>query len=276
MTTEQIMNNQKKTNLSVNSAENNPPCGESGPGDSPDSPVSEACIQEAVRAGRPIGVRFYALGRDTERVIEKILHGILDHREKMDLVAPVYTALKEMTINGSKANLKRIIFREHRLGFGSDEEYERGMRKFRESLDEALVLDYARRGRKLGLKVEALFFYDQQHLRIEVVNNVAIDPREEKTLREKFARAMKMETLEEYFLNMDTATEGAGMGIGMVVIMFKQLGIDPHGFTISSNHRDSTRARIIIPLSPDYVSDRELFARRQANQKGRSVTQNIA
>jgi len=56
------------------------------------------------------------------------------------------------------------------------------------------------------------------------------------------------------------STEGAGMGIAMVQILMRQAGFDAHNFTICSDLvKNTTTARIIVPLAPDYRTPRQRF-----------------
>lgn len=60
------------------------------------------------------------------------------------------------------------------------------------------------------------------------------------------------------------STEGAGMGITMVGILLDQSGINKHSFSLySSDKYNETAAKIEIPLSPNYVSKREMFEKEQ-------------
>jgi len=54
--------------------------------------------------------------------------------------------------------------------------------------------------------------------------------------------------------NMDN-TEGAGLGIALIMILLKNEGIDPNLFRIIT-HPDRTIARVEIPFSENYVSIR--------------------
>jgi hypothetical protein len=68
---------------------------------------------------------------------------------------------------------------------------------------------------------------------------------------------------EFYMDNMDN-TEGAGLGIALIIILLKNDSIDPNLFRIITK-ADKTVARIEIPFTPDYVTLRERGQKQAAN-----------
>ena len=57
----------------------------------------------------------YAMSSDVENTLDKIISRILNKYKRPDLKSLVYTCTKELAINGTKANLKRIFFTEKGL-----------------------------------------------------------------------------------------------------------------------------------------------------------------
>jgi hypothetical protein len=78
---------------------------------------------------------------------------------------------------------------------------------------------------------------------------------EETRMREKMKKAMEYNDIAEFYMdNMDN-TEGAGLGIALIMILMKNENLDPNLFRIVTKPTE-TIARIEIPFNSDYVSFR--------------------
>lgn len=217
----------------------------------------KARIDEAIEEEQPIKIKAYGILPKTETGMSYITESILTKYDQIDLLGAVYTAVKELAVNGAKANLKSVLFDEMNIGLSDDEEYEHGMQYFRDHMSEDWVYEYSLKARDKDLHVDIVFDYNESRLIIEVINNRAISRREDERIREKFQRAMGYDDIAQFYLEGGDASEGAGMGIVLVTMMLKAEGIDPHLFTIRSNYRDTTIAKIEIPLAEHYTTSRE-------------------
>jgi len=221
----------------------------------------QAEIDRAIAADKPIKIRAYAILPVTEEGMNYIAENVLLKYNREDLLAPVYTAVKELAINGAKANIKKILFQEKRISMDDEEEYEQGMKMFRDQLSEDWIFDYAFRARKEDLYVDILYDFNPHRLIIEVVNNRAITEREDSRIRQKFQKAMQYDDIAQFYMDGGDESEGAGMGIVLVTMLLRAQGVDPHLFTIRSNYVDSTVAKIEFPISKHYRTSRERFAK---------------
>jgi hypothetical protein len=76
-------------------------------------------------------------------------------------------------------------------------------------------------------------------------------------MREKMKKAMGYNDIAEFYMdNMDN-TEGAGLGIALIMILMKNEGIDPNLFRIVTTST-YTIARVEIPFTDKYVSIRSV------------------
>jgi hypothetical protein len=86
-------------------------------------------------------------------------------------------------------------------------------------------------------------------------------------LRDKIARTLKYDDLMQYYLDHSDETEGAGMGLALVVILLKGEGIDPQLFRVKSTDHD-TIARIEIPMGRNFKSIRDTKSRQEKTVSG--------
>jgi len=215
----------------------------------------ERNLQIAVDDGKVIRVISYAMSSDVENTLDKIVSRILDKYGRPDLKSLVYTCTKELAINGTKANLKRIFFLENGLDIALEEDYEKGMDLYKNNMQEEITLQYGIKAKQQGLFVKISFVYNEDVLKIEVTNNTGITKQEEKRLREKLKKTMKYDDLMQYYLDNSDDTEGSGMGIALIIILLKGEKIDPNLFRMCINENITT-AKIEIPMSEAFVNQR--------------------
>lgn len=220
----------------------------------------ETRISEALADGKPIRVRLYALLQKTEEELNTIVTSVLDKYNKPDLLGAVYTSVKELALNGAKANIKRILFHEMDIDPENEESYKEGMAAFKTKLTEEFISDYANKARNANLFVDVKFDYNPDRLIVEVINNSAMSEKEDYRVREKFKKGSQYDNIAEFYMDMQDNAEGAGMGITLILMLLKAEGIDPHLFTIKSDYKTKTYAKVEFPLSDSYVPERKSFS----------------
>jgi len=213
-------------------------------------------IDEAIQKNQAIKVRAYALLPDTEKDLNLIILRILNKFNKLDMLATVYTCIKELAVNGAKANIKRILFDEVKIDLENEQDYRQGLSIFREKLTDKFITEYAQKAKERGLYVDVKFDYNEERLVIEIINNSALTKREDERIREKFRDGLRYDNIGELYMEMQDNQEGAGMGIALIMMMLKSEGIDPHSFTIYSDYSNKTSAKITFPMSPNFRSSR--------------------
>ena len=235
----------------------------------PDEQIREI-VDRAVHDQKIMSMETYMLSDYGERMLRIMLTGILEKYNRIDLLDIAYTSAKELIINGTKANLKRIIFGKMNLDPNNEDDYNRGMGYFRENLTEQKIRSYRADFRESRLPVTATFYYSPNVLNIKVKNNFPLLPIEERRIREKFSNTTSFANLFDFFMEYGDNTEGAGLGITMVGILLDQSGIDKHAFTLYSSMKyNETVAKLEIPLVDDYISKRHKFD-MELNETGRT------
>jgi hypothetical protein len=214
-------------------------------------------IEIAVKNGRYLVLKTHRMTDLVEKHIQYALESILKKTEHERYIHSLYTILKELVINGCKANQKRIFFEEKGLDIFNPDDYQKGLEEYKKNFSEEMAIEYGKKAKQKGLYVLIDFEFDENGLRIEVVNNSTIAPQEEKAMREKLKKAMGYNDLAEFYMDaaMQGEAEGAGLGLALVIILLKGEGIDPNYFRIIID-KDKTIARLEIPFTDKFVSKR--------------------
>ncbi len=215
----------------------------------------EQNIKLQVNTSSELALQSSRIDQKVEKYLQHSLRLVLARFEREDLLDMVYTITKELTINGVKANQKRIFFEENGWALEDPEAYEMGIQRFRAEFSEEMNETYGQKAIDRGLFVKIHLGYSEDGLCIEVINNTPIHEVEERRMREKMKKSMSYNDIAEFYIdNMDN-TEGAGLGIALIMILMKGEDLDPHLFRISTKS-DRTIARVEIPFTDDYVSKR--------------------
>lgn len=210
-------------------------------------------IDKLVENGHKISVITYSLPDDAEKKIDIIIEKILEKYGKQNLKSALYTAVKELAVNGTKANMKAIFFEENNWDMNDPSDYEVGTTKYKELFSEAWASEYGKKSARKGRYVKLTFTHSEDGFCVEVVNNTPISKHDEKRLREKLAKTMKYEDIVQFYMEQSNdSDEGAGMGIALIVMLLKGEGIDPNYFRIGIVDRITT-SRIEVPFTSDYV-----------------------
>ncbi len=219
-------------------------------------------LKDKISLGRDLIYNFYNFHDDLETEIDLTIREILKKYNRQDLQEVVYSTVKELAINGVKANLKSLIFQEKDIDRTDAESIEQGIKVLHQVLASPdLMKEYDEKARVKKYKASLKLKHSSKRVIVMVTNSIPLSDEEEERIREKFKKALNYESIAEYYMdNLDDAqAEGAGLGITMVVLLLKSVDINPHAFAIYKNRDGETVAKIEIPLSDDYVSSREIY-----------------
>jgi hypothetical protein len=209
-------------------------------------PVDIEKVNEAIRMEVPLIMTTYTAPRKVERYIEQVVSVFLEHVKKSDLKDNVVYCIQELVVNAKKANTKRAYFSDRGLDLNDESDYERGMMAFKD--DTLRNIDYyLELQRQQGLYVKLILQLKDNIFTIEVRNNASITIAELKRIRSRITKAKEWDELEEAIVQVLDDSEGAGLGLVMLVIMLKKLGLGTNAFDILRTNEE-TIARIVIPV----------------------------
>ena len=208
--------------------------------------ISDADIESikvAVKSRQPVDFFCYTLTPDQKERFQDILNIFLAECDQAYLFNYLSYCLFELLDNASKANAKRIYFKEHNLDINNENDYQSGMKDFKNTLDEN-TLHYQAELKAGKLEVHLLLSADDV-ISITVTNNTKITDSEYKRIKDKIDRTKIYNTMADAMNDIDQ-TEGSGLGIITVLIMLKKLGLASDHLQFKTTDSE-TIAKIEIP-----------------------------
>ena len=204
-------------------------------------------ILSAINRNQEIVFVSYSALDETEKNIQYALSKILERHNKSDLYTPVYSSLKELVANAIKANAKYILIEEGEIKDPDD--IMEVVDKVRNILNEESLLLYGIKAKQYRLSTRIYLKPQTTRLIIDVINNLPVPQKELERMRERIERSSNYDSIADFYLeNPDPAAEGMGLGLSMVVVLLKSVGIPYTNFTLYTDFKSKTVARIIIPL----------------------------
>lgn len=204
-------------------------------------------ILSAINRNQEIVFVSYSVLDETEKNIQYALSKILERHNKSDLYTPVYSSLKELVANAIKANAKYILIEEGEIKDPND--IMEVVNKVRNILNEESLLLYGIKAKQYRLSTRIYLKPQTTRLIIDVINNLPVPQKELERMRERIERSSHYDSIADFYLeNPDPAAEGMGLGLSMVVVLLKSVGIPYTNFTLYTDFKSKTVARIIIPL----------------------------
>lgn len=204
-------------------------------------------IITAVRNESDIVFISYSAIEKTEEKIKFAIAKILDKYDRIDLFTPVYSCIKELISNSTKANAKRILVLEGTIKNPDDPE--EVVKKVRSILNERALLEYGLKAKKYHLSTRIYLKVYKKHLFIEVINNIPLSKKEMDRINDRIKKSSKYDNIAEFFMDHpDPEAEGMGLGLSMVVVLLKNIHITSKNFLVTTDGTSKTYAKILIPL----------------------------
>lgn len=221
-------------------------------------------IRKAARNSVPISIKTYTLPHETEEYLERVLSIFLSEFGQDALADRVAYCMKELAVNAKKANTKRVYFVEKGLDLENSEDYKAGMESFKtETLDN---IDYwLQKQKDAELYIKVIYHSKGGTFTLTIRNNVAISRKEQIRVYDRIARSRAFSSMEEALASVLDDSEGAGLGIVILVLMLKKIGLSEDAFDIDVEDGE-TVARITIPFNEVHLENLEELSREIVNE----------
>jgi putative nucleotidyltransferase with HDIG domain len=215
-------------------------------------------IRMAIRSGIPLSITTYTLPHEMEIYMSDVLTAFLTELNQQQMIQYLNYCLNELITNAKKANTKRVYFKEKDLDITNEREYNIGMKTFKEDMLNNINY-YMQLQKKAGLYVKLMLQMRNNKIKIEVRNNSALTVFEYKRIHDKLARAQQYTSIEEALTQILDDTEGAGLGLVIMILMLEKIGLTEENFqTLCEN--GETITRIILPLSDEMQKEMDIVS----------------
>lgn len=214
-------------------------------------------IKNAIHSSVPFTIKSYTLPHETEEYLEEVLHLFLAELGHENIKDQLSYCLRELAVNAKKANTKRVFFLEKNLDLKDPSDYAKGMKHFKEDTLENIQY-YLQKQKEMDLYLKVIFHTRGKTFTISVKNNVVITKTEQIRIFDRIARSRAFNSMEEAFTTVLDNTEGAGLGIVILILMLKKIGLDEEAFTINIE-KGETVASLTVPFSEVHVEKLDLL-----------------
>jgi putative nucleotidyltransferase with HDIG domain len=220
--------------------------------------VDEEKVKKAIQSGLPLTITTYTLPKEIEAYIEQVIEVFLRHTNQSKLKDYIVYCVLELVINAKKANTKRVYFTERGLDIENSNDYKFGMEKFKEETITRIPY-YLQLQKEKGLYIKVQLQIKRNTILIEIRNNAKATKTEQLRIHDKLARSRQYNNLEDAMTHILDDSEGAGLGLVILVLMLKKIGLDDDSFTFKTTDKD-TVASISIPLNETMVENMSVLS----------------
>jgi hypothetical protein len=211
-------------------------------------PVFQRSVITALKNSDDIVFVTYSAIEDTEEKIKFALMKILEQHGREEIFTPIFSCIKELVANATKANAKKILIDEGKIT--NPEDAVHVIKELRSILNEEALLEYGIKAKAKRLSTRIYLKIKSRNLIIEVINNLPLSARELEKITDKIERSSGYDSIAEFYMeNPDPEAEGMGLGLSMIVVLLKNIDISHRNFIVSTDGKTKTYARLLIPLS---------------------------
>ena len=204
-------------------------------------------IYNKIENGEPVKISFKYVSDDMLMLINSILIRALIRYDLLYMMNSVLTMTRELVVNALKANAKRVFFRKKNLDINNPRDYRYGSQMFKEQIIgdfDFLRGDIVHSDMSVNLSIIPC----GDALQISVKNNAPILQVEQERINRRIALAVQTDNFGDIYDKVEDDTEGAGLGLVLIIMFLKSMGIAPHMFTIRSED-DVTMSSVKLPFN---------------------------
>ncbi|TGN06956.1 hypothetical protein [Leptospira ilyithenensis] len=202
---------------------------------------------EKIKTGEPIVLTEYGPSTLFDEKLLLLLDNLTSFYKISDFSSIFFTIIKDLILNGFKANFKRIFFLENRLEIESGADYELGVRMYKSFILSGKSETYEKLAREKNYFVETRIEHSPDFIEVTVTNNNRLVKGEMQKIKTSLTYAQNYNDIMEYYIERGDNSEGEGIGIALCVILLKGEKLPVENFKIMSTDK-ATIAKVKIPL----------------------------
>jgi len=219
-----------------------------------DSLKMKSEIYKKINDRENVKLTFQYVSDDTLILLNSIISRVLSKNDMVYILYSMLTVVREIVVNALKANAKRVFFTKSGYDINEDQDYNKGISFFKEkvvgdfeSVKEDLI--------KSSYFIQFDLKFTEEGMNFSVKNNVPILPQEQERINQRIAAVSDKVNFHEIYDDIEDDTEGAGLGIALVVLFLKNMGGGASSFKIRSDGKITvTSFEIPYNLKPENVT----------------------
>ncbi|HNX24242.1 MAG TPA: HDOD domain-containing protein [Spirochaetota bacterium] len=195
---------------------------------------------EKVLRGEEVSFSFRFIDEKSLILINTLILRILSFQGNIFLLETLITIVREIVFNAFKANLKRIYFEKSGININDSEKYEIAMQNFKEDYLYNLDEIEAEITTNQNYYIQISFEQKDGILIISVFNNVQIVKEEYSRIMLRIQQSKISQNLADAYNDVYDPTEGAGLGLVLMVFLLKNSGIGADNLSITHDSNGIT------------------------------------
>ncbi|MGV3667702.1 MAG: hypothetical protein ACO1NV_16370 [Leptospira bouyouniensis] len=210
-------------------------------------PLLTSEIEDLLSKKSPLEMKVFGASKNLDENLVRILDVLAAKYNIPNLSAILFTIVKDLILNGFKANFKRLFFQENLLDIQSPADYELGVRMYKSLILSGRGNTFESLARQKNLYVRIKIEHNESQIKFDIRNNSMLVRGEMQKIRNSLLHAQNYNDIMEYYIEKGDNSEGEGIGIALCIILLKGEGLPTDQFRIY--HEDGeTIAQLTIPL----------------------------
>lgn len=209
--------------------------------------IDSTHVEYAIHNSKRLTLTIYKYLAEERNYIDDIVKLYLKQTQLEHLTNQLTYCIHELAGNASRANTKRVYFKNQGLDISNEESYSQGMDDFRETAFEDIDR-FHQLQKECGLYIKFQIKKYDDYIKLSILNNVELTSEEITRINEKFSIIRDFDNVAEAFHLLSDVSEGAGLGIAMMVFMLKEMGLQAESLKIFPLEGE-THAVLTLPLS---------------------------
>lgn len=195
-------------------------------------------IEKHFAEGKSLTLTFTLFNERSLDILEKVLSIFLQVNGMEGAFSYMSYCLRELTGNAERANVKRLYFKKKGLNINREADYKKGMERFkREAISNfaAMEAEYTSSLLSENLNVKVSFSVSAGELCFEITNGSAMTYDEYKRIHDRITRSCMYSSFESVL----EQSEGAGLGLIIVMLMLKKFGGNDESLTVETDENST-------------------------------------
>ncbi len=195
---------------------------------------------EKILNGEEVSFSFRFIDEKSLILINTLILKILASQGNIFLLETLITIIREIIFNAFKANLKRIYFDKSGININDSVQYDQAMKNFKEDYLYNLEKIESEVTTNQNYYIQITFELKNGFLNISVFNNVQIVKEEFERIMSRIQQSKISQNLADAYNDVYDPTEGAGLGLVLMVFLLKNSGIGADNLSINHNSKGIT------------------------------------